>query len=707
VSVTPAVIPQTLIADAGPDVTVQSQTLTQLDGSNSDDPNASGDDVGPALNYDWTQTAGPEVTLNNPNTANPDFISPQVQEETPLTFQLIVSTDSARSDPDSVTVSVTPAVIPQTPDTPPTNQPDPQTPDTPPTNQPDPQTPDTPPTNQPDPQTPDTPPTNQPDPQTPDTPPTNQPDPQTPDPVEFQTVTESCNTTNEPFDQGALTIATDQSFTQIYKITPNPYGSEDSLYFVNNDFFDCTADDSLISLNGLDFGWYQIEILDEQNSDNNKVFDISINQNLPSPVIYLFEKIFEPNLDYERIPSQYIVWLDESVTSDAETVSEDYSQNGKIIHIFENPPGFVINMFGSGSINEKEFVSKLASDSRIFAINQDLFGKVSALKYKNQTIPSSLERISANILNLTVANATQNSDLTSTNQNLNFSNVDIAIIDTGISLNHPDLNVYRNISFIEGVPDGNDDLGHGTHIAGIAAAMDNSFGVLGVAPGAKLWAIKVCDANGNCPLSSQIQAIQYVNQHTDEIDIVNLSIENPPSDKLDKAVTESISKGVIYVVAAGNSNTNISATSPARVPGVITVSAISDSDGACGGRGNNTIGGPDDFAASFSNYGKNIDFAAPGVDVFSTYLGQSYAFDSGTSMAAPIVAGQAALYKSYYPEASSEQVISAMLNSSIPYTTACAGESHGHFEDIQDFHQEPLIYSINIPAKVPNASQTP
>ena len=76
-------------------------------------------------------------------------------------------------------------------------------------------------------------------------------------------------------------------------------------------------------------------------------------------------------------------------------------------------------------------------------------------------------------------------------------------------------------------------------------------------------------------------------------------------------------------------------------------------------------------------------------------------------MAAPIVAGQAALYKSYYPEASSEQVISALLNSSIPYTTACAGESHGHFEDIQDFHQEPLIYSINIPAKVPNASQTP
>ncbi|WP_148686195.1 PKD domain-containing protein [Candidatus Nitrosocosmicus hydrocola] len=310
------------VADAGPDVTVQSQTLTQLDGGNSNGPNTSGDDVSPSLNYDWTQTAGPEVALNNPNTANPDFISPETQEETQLTFQLIVSTDSATSDPDSVTVSVTPSVIPQTPETP-----------------------------------------------------TDQPEPQTPGLVEFQTVTETCNTTNDLYNQGSLTIATDQSFSQIYKITPNPYGSEDSLYFVDNDFFDCTTDNSLISLDGLNFGWYQIEIFDENNSDNNKVFDISINPDLPYPVIYLFEKTFEPNLNYEPIASQYIVWLDENITSDAIAVSEDYSQNGKIIHIFENPPGFAINMYGSGIPNEKDFVSKLASDPRIFAINQDLYGK--------------------------------------------------------------------------------------------------------------------------------------------------------------------------------------------------------------------------------------------------------------------------------------------------------------------------------------------
>ncbi|MDQ2685609.1 MAG: S8 family serine peptidase, partial [Thermoproteota archaeon] len=536
-----------------------------------------------------------------------------------------------------------------------------------------------------------------------------QPQPQ-PEPVEFQTNLGRCNDVDESVNEGSLTISTDQSFSHVYKITPNPYGTEESLYFVNNDYFDCISDNSVISLDGLNFGWYKIEIFDNENLNYNKSFEISINKDLPYPIIYLFDKIFEPNLRYDPIPSQYIVWLNENVTSDAEMVSEEYSQNGEIVYVFEDPPGFVINMYGSGLPNERDFVSRLANDPRIFAINQDLYGKIASLKYKNQTIPTSLERINANIINFTAAGSSSNgggggggqlvnTPVNTLNENINFSNVDIAIIDTGISLDHPDLNVYRNISFIQGAKDGNDDLGHGSHIAGIAAAMDNSIGILGVVPGAKLWAIKVCDVNGNCPLSSQIQAIQYVNQHADEIDIVNLSIENPQSDKLDKAINDSISKGLLYVVAAGNSNTSTSMTSPARIPGVITVSAISDSDGECGGRGNNTIDGPDDYVASFSNYGNSIDFAAPGVDVLSTYIGQGYALDSGTSMAAPIVAGQAALYKSYFPNATSEQMISALVNSSIPYTTACAGTSHGHFKDSQDKHQEPLIYSLDIPSE--------
>ena len=83
------------------------------------DPNNSGDDVRHSLNFDWAQTGGPEVILNNPSSANPTFTSPQVEEETRLTFQLVVSSDTATSDPDSVTVSETPDTPPETPDTPP------------------------------------------------------------------------------------------------------------------------------------------------------------------------------------------------------------------------------------------------------------------------------------------------------------------------------------------------------------------------------------------------------------------------------------------------------------------------------------------------------------------------------------------------------------------------------------------------------------
>ncbi len=156
------------VADAGTDITVQSDMLTKLDGSKSYDPNNSGDDVRPSLNFDWAQTGGPEVILNNPSSANPTFTSPQVEEETRLTFQLVVSSDTATSDPDSETPDTppeTPDTPPETPDTPPeTPDTPPETPDTPP------ETPDTPP------ETPDTPP------ETPDTPPeTPDTPPETPD----------------------------------------------------------------------------------------------------------------------------------------------------------------------------------------------------------------------------------------------------------------------------------------------------------------------------------------------------------------------------------------------------------------------------------------------------------------------------------------------------------------------------------------------
>jgi subtilisin family serine protease len=134
----------------------------------------------------------------------------------------------------------------------------------------------------------------------------------------------------------------------------------------------------------------------------------------------------------------------------------------------------------------------------------------------------------------------------------NFDTLDIAVLDTGISLTHPDLNVYRNISFIDGVTIGDDDQGHGSHVAGIAAAKDNSIGVRGVAPDARLWAIKVCDKNGECKISNQIKGIEYAIKHANEIDILNISLENPNSPALNSIINEAIKAGITVIAAAGN-----------------------------------------------------------------------------------------------------------------------------------------------------------
>ncbi|MGD9674238.1 MAG: S8 family serine peptidase, partial [Candidatus Nitrosocosmicus sp.] len=639
------------VANAGSDMTVQSGETVELDGSQSYDPTPSTNNIR-SLEYDWTLQQGPEeVDLEDSDTATPTFTAPIVDEETEFVFQLTVSNDELTSEPDNVYVIITSDLSSEKSEF----ESDVPYPDSP----------------------------------------SDLHDIEL-DYSTFQSSVPECdlNYVHDTSEKGRLTLIIELPFTQIYKITPSPYTFDESLYFVNNDFFDCDADESTIVLDNLDYSWYNIEVIDQTNINNSKTFDISINSNLSSPLIRLLNNSFIPNLVYEPIPFQYIIWLDESVTTDALKVAQDYSPNGIIKFVYNDPAGFVININKTGSDAEMRFLTEVHNDPRILGINQDLNGKIASLKYNNQTIPDSLKRVNANIINIT--NKIEQGEPINGSNVLNFSNVDIAILDTGISLGHPDLNVYRNVSFIDGALTGDDDLGHGSHIAGIAAAKDNSMGIIGAAPGAKLWAIKVCDSSGNCPLSAQIQGIQYINEHSDEIDVVNLSIENPTSDKLDDAIRESISKGLIYVTAAGNSQINSTLTSPARIPEVITVSAISDSDGECGGRGNNTFVGPDDFIASFSNFGNTVDFAAPGVNVLSTYLDDEYAIDSGTSMAAPLVAGQAALYKSFFPNATYNETYLELLNSSIPYFTECQGVSFGHFNDPQNLHQEPLVYSLNI-----------
>ena len=304
---------------------------------------------------------------------------------------------------------------------------------------------------------------------------------------------------------------------------------------------------------------------------------------------------------------------------------------------------------------------------------------------KEETIPDSIKRT------FTTKDLKGNSNFSK-----NGVDVDIAVLDTGIDLKHPDLNVYKNVSFIPGVKTGDDDNGHGSHVAGIAAAKDNGKGVIGAAPGARLWSVKVCDKAGECKISDMIKGVEYITQHADEIDVVNISVETPLSPALNRAISASVKAGVTYVVAAGNYGHDANSTSPASDPDAITVSAIADSDGKCGGTGpalkaqNATA--TDDSFAHFSNFGPSVSIAAPGVDILSTYLKGGYAIDSGTSMASPSVSGAAALIKAGNPEMSPQDVKKALLETGSTPLTPCKGGPQGYFTGDPDQYKEPLLY---------------
>ena len=203
------------------------------------------------------------------------------------------------------------------------------------------------------------------------------------------------------------------------------------------------------------------------------------------------------------------------------------------------------------------------------------------------------------------------------------------IIDSGIDFTHPDLNAdaTRSKSFISGVTSAADENGHGTHVAGIIGAKNNTIGVLGVASGASLVALRVFNKDGEGTLSSIIQALSYVNSNAKAGDVVNMSLgEDEVSTILDQQVQNTAAKGIFIAIAAGNDHKPAVQFSPGRVNGknIYTVSAVDSLDNF----------------ASFSNYGNDVvDFAAPGVRIPSTYLNGKYAIFSGTSMAAPHVAG--------------------------------------------------------------------
>ncbi|HJU52053.1 MAG TPA: S8 family serine peptidase [Acidimicrobiia bacterium] len=294
-----------------------------------------------------------------------------------------------------------------------------------------------------------------------------------------------------------------------------------------------------------------------------------------------------------------------------------------------------------------------------------------------------------------------------------FPGVDIAVIDTGVYIgqtatgqarSHLDLNLvyvtdctsaifYPTFGGCSGSGNFQDENGHGTHVAGIAAARDNDIGSIGTAPGAVIWSVKVLNADGTGFLGSILAGIDFVAGQADSIEVANMSLGfEGGSPALDSALSNATNAGVVFVTAAGNSAKDAATFSPANHPDVITVSALADFDGKPGGLGSPTCRADvDDTLADFSNHGTLVEIAAPGVCIFSTWLNDGYGTISGTSMASPAVAGAVARYIAQSGHATNSRadvlaIRDAVVGGGAPQASACG------FAGDPDSSHEPLLF---------------
>ncbi len=339
----------------------------------------------------------------------------------------------------------------------------------------------------------------------------------------------------------------------------------------------------------------------------------------------------------QRQAKSYIVVLD-TVRSQVGSVAEQHAEK------YGLKVGFIYRhaLRGYSARIPRDKVDEVRSDPEVASVSKNR--KVNATA---QTLPTGVNRVDGELSSTISGNGSGS------------VNVDVAVIDTGIDVDHPDLNVVggKNCSTGGTYDDGS---GHGTHVAGIIAAKDDLNGVVGVAPGARLWAVRVLDKSGAGTEANILCGIDWVTANASTIEVANMSLGSngtEPSGEgcatgvaLHDAICNSVAAGVTYVVAAGNSSANARRHVPAAYDEVITVSALADFDGVPGGLGQPSCRlDQDDTLASFSNYGLDIDLIAPGVCIYSTYKDGGYKTLNGTSMAAPHVAGAAALYKARNP----------------------------------------------------------
>ena len=320
---------------------------------------------------------------------------------------------------------------------------------------------------------------------------------------------------------------------------------------------------------------------------------------------------------------------------------------------------------GYAAVLDRSQVTALSHDSTVAMIVAD-----ERIEAESQAMPTGISRVRATLSAVAKIDGIDER-----------VDADVAIVDTGIT-KVADLNVAGgyNCSTTNRAA-WRDVYGHATHVAGTVGAIDNGTGVVGVAPGVRLWAVKILNDNGEGLLSWYICGLDWIAAQRDPLDAtrpffeaVNMSVAKwgkddrncglTNKDPLHRAICRLVKTGVTVVAAAGNDSSSAAARVPAAYNEVITVSALADTDGKAGGLGGNKCYSwgsydKDDTFADFSNRGSDIDLIAPGKCIWSTVPG-GYKYSSGTSMAAPHVTGAVALLKASRPGLTPAEVREAL-----------------------------------------------
>ena len=376
---------------------------------------------------------------------------------------------------------------------------------------------------------------------------------------------------------------------------------------------------------------------------------------IPDFLVLTFIILFAGFVQAEPIKNSYIVVLN-PYAGMPEQVAQEVAKatNGRIGYVYNHAlQGFSITL-------PPQALPAIINNPNFASIEPDI-----TVQVFEQVIPTGISRIF--------------SDIAMGDGVDDRVDADVAVLDTGIDWEHNDLNVVDGVNclsfvrirgryqyYCDETMNGDDDHYHGTHVAGIIGALDNGYGVVGVAPGVRLWAVKVLDYDGSGALSGIIAGIDWVVGKGD-VEVINMSLGGAgTSSAMNEAVENAVTEGVTVVVSAGNEDDDAANYTPANAPYAITVSALADFDGLAGYISSSTCRtDEDDTLANFSNWGATVDIAAPGVCIKSTYPIEhgDYGTISGTSMAAPYVAGAASLLASNgYTPADIKQTLLAKGN---------------------------------------------